>query len=177
MRHLFYRRRFPRIELGWPAWVACKVVARDMLVAQKLYQAASAPSTAYKNRNEPPKILSFSSLEPYRLFFNVHSYLHERDTCDIMKQLEIVTFHPEDESDLDLNAGLSLEYVNYQPFSNLKIFLFSIVLTDFTWQHYSRSWLEWKPVKYMDGTKVAEAVASRLPTERLEGSQGHDFWI
>lgn len=49
-----------------------------------------------------------------------------------MKQIEIVTFHPEDESDLDLNTGLSLEYVNSQPFSNLKIFLFSIVLTDFT---------------------------------------------
>lgn len=28
-----------------------------------------------------------------------------------MKQIEIVTFHPEDESDLDLNAGLTLEYV------------------------------------------------------------------
>lgn len=24
MRHLFYRRRFPRIELGWPGWVACR---------------------------------------------------------------------------------------------------------------------------------------------------------
>jgi hypothetical protein len=34
-----------------------------------------------------------------------------------MKQIEIVTFHPEDESDLDLNAGLSLEYVNISRFS------------------------------------------------------------
>jgi hypothetical protein len=41
-----------------------------------------------------------------------------------MKQIEIVTFHPEDESDLDLNAGLSLEYVNIQPFFNLKFSCF-----------------------------------------------------
>jgi hypothetical protein len=50
-----------------------------------------------------------------------------------MKQIEIVTFHPEDESDLDLNAGLTLEYVNSQPFFQPQIFLFSILLTDFTW--------------------------------------------
>jgi hypothetical protein len=42
-----------------------------------------------------------------------------------MKQMEIVTFHPEDESDLDLNAGLSLEYVQqsavFQP-QNFPVF-------------------------------------------------------
>ena len=37
-----------------------------------------------------------------------------------MKQIEIVTFHPEDESDLDLNAGLTLEYVTVSRFFNLK---------------------------------------------------------
>jgi hypothetical protein len=49
-----------------------------------------------------------------------------------MKQIEIVTFHPEDESDLDLNAGLSLEYVNSQLFFSFKFSFLSIVLTEFT---------------------------------------------
>jgi hypothetical protein len=52
-----------------------------------------------------PKSLSLSS----RVFPAV--FFPEREICDIMKQIEIVTFHPEDESDLDLNAGLTLEYV------------------------------------------------------------------
>jgi hypothetical protein len=82
-------------------------------VALKQQKAASAQSTAYKNHHKSLTKICLLYLSAF--LFDLLLILVRGGgaiLCDIIKQMEIVTFYPEDESDLEVNSSLSLEYVS-----------------------------------------------------------------